>query len=211
MSYLPISKRITDYLSSQEEISSEQKEIITYVIEVILINVLNFLSLLLLGLLFNVLPGIITCLIVVRLLRHNAGGAHSNSPWRCALITAIVFVSISTAASYLSNTKQIYIDGMAIIAISIGIFLIARLAPVDSPAAPIISTNRRKRLKYYSLIVIGIISVTMILLRQCVWVYCQEVQITIIFSILWVSFNLTHFAHQIMLYIDNINLKKGGE
>ncbi len=207
MSYLSISKRIAGYLSSGTELSSEKEEIITYVIEVILINVLNLINLLLLGLLFNVLPGVITCLIAVRFLRHNAGGAHSNSPWRCALITAVVFVSISMAASYLSNINQTYIDSMAIVAIGLGTFLFARLAPVDSPAAPIISANRRKRLKYSSLIVIAIISLVMVFLRQSVWIYSQEVQVAIILSVLWVSFNLTHSAHLLISNIDSLNLK----
>lgn len=202
MSYLPISTRIASYLSSQTGLSAEKEEIITYVIEVTLINLFNTVIILLLGLIFDLLPEVITCIITVAVLRKTAGGAHSNSPWRCALITAVVFLTISAAASYLSQVNQIYIDGMAIVAISLGIFLAARLAPVDSPAAPIISATRRKKYKYLSIIVISIIAVVIVLLRQSLWLYAQEVQAAIILSVLWVSFNLTYPGHLVMTYID---------
>ncbi len=208
MSYLPISKRVASYLSSQTELSTEKEEIITYVVEIIIINLLNIINLLLLGLLFNVLPEIITCLITVAILKRTTGGAHSNSPLRCALITSVVFLSISVAASYLSHIKQIYIDGMAIATIAIGTFLIIRLAPVDSPSAPIISVKRRKIFKNLSIIVIGIILVVMVFLRQSLWLYAQEVQLTIILSVLWVSFNLTYFGHKFTSQIDRINIQR---
>ncbi|KAF1085621.1 putative accessory gene regulator protein [Sporotomaculum syntrophicum] len=211
MSYLPISKRIAGYLSFQTGLSAEKEEIITYVIEVTLINLFNIINILFLGLLFDVLPAVITCLITVALLRHTAGGAHSNSPWRCALITAIVFLSISIAASYLAHIKQIYIDIMAIVAIAIGTFLTVRLAPVDSPSAPITSANRRKRLKCLSIIVIGFISVVIVLLRQSLWLHTQEVQVAIILSVLWTSFNLTHFGHLVMSHIDRLRNPKTKE
>ncbi len=212
MNYLPISKRIASYLSSQTGISAEKEAIITYVIEVIIINLLNTINILMLGLLFNVLPAVITCLITVALLRNTAGGAHSNSPWRCALITAVVFLSISVSASYLSQIEQIYKDVMAIIAIAIGTFLIIRLAPVDSPSAPIISVSRRRSLKYLSITVISIILMVIVLLRQSLWLHAQEVQMAIILSVLWVSFNLTYFGHLAMSYIDRQKINsKGGE
>lgn len=207
MSYLPISKRIAGYLSAQTGISAEQEEIITYFIEVTLINIFNTVNILLLGLFFGTLPAIITCLITVALLRQTAGGAHSNSPWRCALITAVVFLSISMAASYMSDIKQIYIDSMAIAAVVMGTFLIILLAPVDSPSAPIVSTARRKRLKVMAVIIMGFISAAILLLRQSSWLYAPEVQAAIVLSVFWTSFNLTHFGHLVMSYIDSLKIK----
>ncbi|TYO95321.1 accessory gene regulator ArgB-like protein [Desulfallas thermosapovorans] len=206
MSYLPISKRIAGYLSARTGISDEQEEIVTYFIEVTLINIFNTLNILLLGLFFGTLPGIITCLITVAMLRQTAGGAHSNSPWRCALITAVVFLSISVAASYLSHIKQIYLDSLAIAAVLIGTFLIILLAPVDSPSAPILSDARRKRLKIMALIIMGIISVAIILLRQSSWIYALEAQAAVVLSVFWTSFNLTRFGHHVMSYIDNLKI-----
>jgi len=49
MSYLPISKCIAGYLSSQTELSTENEEIVTYVTEVIIINLFNFITLVFLG------------------------------------------------------------------------------------------------------------------------------------------------------------------
>jgi len=143
----------------------------------------------------------------VALLRYYAGGAHSNSPWRCILVTAVVFLSISIAASNIAHVKQIYIDGMALFAIAIGTYLTARLAPVDSPAAPIVSATRRALYKRLAVLIIVILSLVLILLRQSLWLHTKEVQVVIIFSILWVSLNLTNLGHRLASYIDQLNSK----
>lgn len=205
---LSFSKRWAGYLAAKTGQSPENEAVLAYVIEVLATNVINTAIILLLGLLFNVLPCIISCLVTITFLRFTAGGAHSNSPWRCATVTALVFLAMSIIASRLALMDRLYTDILAVLAIVTGLILVIRLAPVDSPSAPIISASRRKRLKKLSLLVISLIATAIILLRQSTWIYAREIQAAMVLCVLWSSFNLSKPGHRLMSFIDGKHISK---
>lgn len=206
MSYLTFSRNWARYLTVNTGLSPEKEIIITYAIEVLVINLINVLLTLLLGLLLGVLPVTAACLTTVLLFRHTAGGAHSQSPWRCAIITTLIFPVLALFAAFLTQFNVIFSDVLSVLAVITGLLAVIVLAPVDNPAAPIISPARRKRLKSLSLIVFVIIVLIIALLRQVGWEQAPAFRNGLSLSILWISFILSKTGHTAMIFIDGINL-----
>ncbi len=211
MSYLPFSRRCASYLTTRTGLAPEKEIILTYAIEVLAINTINVCLALLLGFFLGVLPGTAACLLTAFFFRHTAGGAHSNSPWRCGLVTIAVFPLIALLGAHLASSGQPYIDGLAAASIGTGLVKILQSAPVDSPSAPIISPLRRKKLKTGSLIILSGIALILIFLRQSPWLYAQQVQLCLALSVLWVSLMLSSCGRRMMTWIDGISIKKRGK
>lgn len=208
MSYLPFSRRCAVFLATRTGLDHEKEIILAYIIEVLVINLLNICLALLLGYSLGVLPGTVACLVTAFFFRHTAGGAHSNSPWRCGLVTMTVFPIIALLGSYLSYLRQPYIDLIAAASVLICLLKLLQSAPVDSPAAPIISPLRRKKLKIASLMVLLAVVLVLAFLRQSPWPYAQQVQLCLALTVLWISLMLSSYGHRILAWIDGIAIKK---
>ena len=211
ISYLNFSKTWAGYLVRKTALSIDKEIILTYIIELLVLNLICITITLFLGLLLGVLPETVSCLLMVLLFRHSAGGAHSNSPWCCGIISVLVFPLIALLANIFSSLEQLYADILSSIVVLIGIITIIRLAPVDSPSAPIISPNRRKKLKTLSLILILLVTIVVFVLRQSTWVYAHEIQLSLIFGIMWVCLVLSEPGHKFIFWVDKaLTIKKGG-
>lgn len=207
MSYLSFSKRWAGYLSRKTGLPAEQETILAYVIEVLTLNFFNIFFTLLLGALLGVLPGTIICLVTTVLFRHSAGGAHSNSPWRCAAVTIAVFPLLALLGAHFSGLGQGFVDIFTAVAFGVGITAMILLAPVDSPAAPIVSPLRRAKLKKISIAFVALVTVMAIWFRNNPWPYTETAQSCIALTLLWASFMLTGWGHKLMSLIDTIPLK----
>ncbi|TEB08601.1 putative accessory gene regulator protein [Pelotomaculum schinkii] len=206
MSRLVFSRSWARYLAANSNLSQDKELIITYAIEVLVINLINVLLTLLLGLLLGVLPVTAACLASVFLFRHTAGGAHSKSPWRCAMITVIIFPTLAFIATFLSQFNRISGDVISALAVLTGFTAVLVLAPVDNPAAPIISPVRKKRLKILSLMAVILIATAIIILGQVGWEQALAFRNGLSLSLLWISFVLSKTGHRAINFIDGINL-----
>ena len=208
MSYLPFSTKLAAYLAQKTGLSHEKEAIITYAIEVLVINLANLCLTLALGYLLGVAYGTALCLLIVAIFRHSAGGVHSQSPWKCGLITVSVFPILALTARKLAILSPIYTNTFSLTVMLVGIFVVIRLAPVESPGAPIISPIRRANLKILSLLFMIIITIASILLWYNPWTYAAETQLCLTLSILWVSFILSPWGQRFMLFIDQNSFKR---
>lgn len=208
MNHLVFSKNLAGLLTEKAGLTHEKEVVLTYAIEMLLIYLGNTFFTLLLAALLGVLPGVMSCLAAVFLFRHTAGGAHSNSPWRCAAVTIAVYPAMAMLAVFLARLGTMFVDVLSATAILTGLLTIAVLAPVDSPAAPIISSSRRKKLKKLSLAVFAIIAAAIIILRWSDWVYAPQVRVCLILTVLWVSFMLSKLGHRLMCLVDRIKLRE---
>lgn len=208
MSYLAVSKSVAGFLNKKAGFDQEKEVVLAYAIEMLVIYLGNILFTLLLAALLGVLPGVISCLIAAFLFRHTAGGAHSNSPWRCAAVTITVYPAMALLALIMAKLGTAFIDALAAVAVLIGLLTIAALAPVDSPAAPILSPYRRKKLKILSLAVYTMIVSAIIILHWSDWAYAPQIRVCLVLTVLWVSLMLSKPGHCLMFLIDNIKLKK---
>ncbi|WP_449240630.1 accessory gene regulator ArgB-like protein [Desulfoscipio gibsoniae] len=211
MSYLTFSKRWAGYLSQRTGHPVEQEAILAFAIEVLTLNLLNIFFTLLLGALLGVLTGTATCLITAALFRHSAGGAHSNSPIRCAAVTIAIFPLLALLGAYFSRQGQGFVDLLSATAFGAGMTAMILLAPVDSPAAPIISPLRRRKLKNLSIIFVALVTAAALWFRSSQWQYAETIRACVNLTLLWTSFMLTSWGHNLMSFIDNISFKSRRE
>jgi accessory gene regulator B len=211
MSYLAFSRRWAAYLGRKTGLPEEKEIILTYGIEVLALNAANIALTLLLGVVLGVFQGTLAGLVTVALFRHSAGGAHSQSPWRCAAITVVAFPGMALLASYIVRLGQPFIDILTMASFLIGLLAIIRLAPVDNAAAPIISMSRRKKLKYIAITTLLSLAVVVFLLREFASVNTGDIRVCISLGILWVGFMLGGWGHGLMSFIDSFKIKKRRE
>ena len=206
MSYLAFSRRCAGYLGRKTNLPEEKEIILAYVIEVLALNAANIALTLLLGAALGVFPGTLAVLLTVALFRHSAGGAHSQSPWRCAAITVVTFPGLAWLALYIVRLGQPFIDIFTLASLLTGLLAILRLAPVDNPAASIISMRRRKKLKYIAITTLVLLAVVVFLLRELAGVTTVNIRVCISLGVLWVGFMLGGWGHRLMSLIDSIKI-----
>ena len=86
-------------------------------------------------------------------IRLFSGGYHANTYWGCFFMSFAIFLAIILLGQYLVNNTIILM-----ILLIISIILIVVFSPVDNINKRIKSEKRRKKLKYYSIIVTFILS-----------------------------------------------------
>lgn len=208
MSYMRFSTKLATGLGKIHNLGEDQQAELAYAIEVLTLTIVNFILVMTLGWILGVFWGTLTCLTIIAAFRHNAGGWHSESPWRCALVTTIVFPSLALASRYVSMFwKPFYSDFLSLVSILLGFTFILKYAPVDNPKSPIISPMRRKRLKNIALTIMSIVAFTIISLQFCEWEKASEIRFCLVLSILWFSFNLTPLGKHLWRCIDSIGTK----
>lgn len=210
MSYLPFSKKIARSLASTNNLSAEKEEIITYAIELVALNILNLVVTLLVGFILGVFPETLVCVLTVMVFRQVAGGAHSNSPWRCLLITASTLPLLAIAAKFSAMGGQVFITILSICTIIIGFLSVNKFAPADTPEAPCLSPERRKKMRRLSMLAMLTFSVIIGILSHPSLNYLLSIKLSIVFSLLWISFILNPFGYSLMFYLDMIGIKKKG-
>ncbi len=208
MSYLPFSRRLAGCLAAGAGLSPEKETILAYVIEILVLNLLNVILALALGLLLGVLPGTAACLFTAAIFRHTAGGAHSSSPWRCGVLTVAVFPLLALLSGYLAAFEPPFPGMVSVVAVLAGATAIILLAPVDSPAAPVIAPARRKKLKLLSLLVLLLLAVGLAVLQQNPSSLAREIQVCIAATVIWISFMLTKPGHALIFFMDRVKIKK---
>jgi len=177
------------------------EEVLAYSIEVLFLNIFNVGTSIIIAYFFGVLPQTIICLVSVSAIRIFAGGAHSNSPWRCAIITALVFPAMGIVAIQFAPIGQTFTDILMGISFVVSFLTLYSLSPVESPSAPIISLARRAKLKRLSIASFTIIFLISAYLRFYM-TDSMETQISIALSVLWASFILTSLGHKFFQFID---------
>jgi len=211
MSNLNFSRKWAAYLADQHELSAEKEEVIRFAIEILALNIGNLVLTLTVGGLLGVFNGTLACIITVAAFRHTAGGAHSTSPWRCAAGTLVIFPSLALLARQAALLQAGYSELLAIAAIIVGFISVGLFAPVDTPVAPILSPLRRERLKVFAILTMVLVTVLIISLHKSSWNGASEIQMCLVLSTLWASFNLTKAGHSLWVLIDRINFSKRKE
>jgi len=188
---------------------TEKEDILTYSLEILIINTINITLTIFLGFFTGVLKSTIACLAVAFLFRHTAGGAHCASALRCAVVTVLLFPSISLFSQFLSKIlSTCYLSSINAVVISISAWFFAYLAPAANENAPVISPKRRTKLKLISIAVyITVSTVTLFLYKHGYIELCTYT--SIVLCILWCVFIMTGPGKILFGYIDKIKIKAG--
>lgn len=113
-------------------VKAEDAEIYIYGINQILVSVVNVLSALIIGLIFDVFCEIAVFMVAYIPLRSFAGGFHAKTPLRCYIFSIIMLIVVSTGIKYPFLTEWVY---CAVLVASFVIVLI--LSPIEDKNKPL--------------------------------------------------------------------------
>jgi len=123
-----ISKKMTNRLLSRDVIKKEDSEIYQFGLEQLFTNLIDVLTLLVIGMLLGMVWQSLVFMASFVFLRKYTGGFHTSTPLRCYIMTIIVVVVTLSAMKYVEINNFIY---YGIIAASGVVILL--LSPVESP------------------------------------------------------------------------------
>lgn len=151
--FTKISKNLCKKLSSKNKLNQEEVELYEYGFFLILSSVFFTLIIIFFGLLFNCLLGTIVFYISFRAVRNYAGGYHADTEMRCEILTTTFFLLVS----YIISISGKYIVKIIVLGITVfAILAIALLAPLDTPAKPL-DTDEKKKYRKISFLILSII------------------------------------------------------
>ena len=121
-----ISRKVTDRLVSRSVIEDEEYEIYQYGLEQLFTNLLNLVTLLVIGISIGMIWQGIIFVLAFMSMRKYAGGYHSTTPLRCYFLTNIVILSMLSVMKYMEINIFIY-WGLFIVSS----IIILELSPVE--------------------------------------------------------------------------------
>ena len=122
-----VSQKVTDRLLVRKVIRYEDYEIYQYGLEQLFTNVLDVMTLLVIGLSMGMIWQGIVFVFSFMLLRKYAGGYHASTPLKCYLLTTSIIIVVLSVIKYIKINNFVCL-GLLIIS-SVVIFM---LSPVDS-------------------------------------------------------------------------------
>jgi len=180
-----IAEEISLRLVANRVISIEKRKYYTYGIELVLNNLLIFLSITLIGVLTRkILISLIYALTYCPI-RNYVGGYHCKTYMRCYFTTLLLYISMLLFDTYLADNRLI----VSYILIAIAIPVIFIFTPVDYGNGPI-SDDDRKKYRVKSIVLIAIAIVGFILanvLHQTEISFAISWGIFIVFSLMLLS------------------------
>lgn len=196
------------YLKDKLQLTGEQQEVAVYSLEVITYSTFAFLGVGLVGWFLGCFWPTIIIALTIFCLRCFSGGAHSNSPFGC-IVLSVILIPLSgklvmLMAPFLTISLLMLI---IIVGFLISVIITWFLAPVDSPSKPVFSENYRRQLKIFSLI-----AVILVFLIQCILLIyfvpfsrASTIILALEAGLFWQTFSLTGTGHRFFAIIDNFN------
>jgi len=201
-----LSKKIGEKIANELNLDNDNKEVISYGIFAIIQMLYNILLVILFGVIFNVVIESLIVSFTISILRKSSGGAHSSSPTKCLIAGTFLAISIGLISKIDIGFNINILIG--IITFVWSYYIIYKLAPVDSPAKPIRTEKKKKRLKKSSIITLSIYLIIVIfsvitnlyLKNDRVFIYSN----CILGGVMWQVLSLTKVGHTIVKLIDTI-------
>lgn len=149
---------IARYLREKLELTTEQEEVTLYSLEVFIYTGFAFLGTGLAGWLLGCLSATLLVALTIFVLRCFSGGAHSESPLSC-IILSVLLIPLTAKGVVLSAPffSLPFLLILIFFGFLLSLFLVWRLAPVDTPAKPVFSESHRRQLRSLSLATVGLV------------------------------------------------------
>lgn len=122
-----ISKAIVDWMLRNEKTNKEEYEIYFFGVTEMLRNIINILTLLIIGVLMGEFLRTVVFIVAFKIIRSYAGGYHATTSLRCFVLTNIMLFGVLLLMKNISFSNTILIC-LAVIASS----MILVLAPIDT-------------------------------------------------------------------------------
>jgi accessory gene regulator B len=192
------------YLREKLELSAADEEVLRYGLQVVVYALTGLLSMGLAGWLVGALPTALAAALSAGALRLFSGGAHSRSPLTCNLVGAAMASLLGKAAKVAAPLLATPILLLMLLAGFIPAALaVWRLAPVNSPAKPITSFVRRRKLRWLSLAALLTLTVGQLVLVPR-W---PALAVAVGIGTWWQTFTLTWAGHRFATMLDNFTRK----
>lgn len=137
------------------DLGEREEKILLFSLQVLWTNALSLVSIILLALATGLFQETVWAMLAGSSLRVVSGGAHAETPGRCATIGAVVYVTLGFLAGFAADRVWPgWSFGFATAAWLAVILAVIIFAPADTPAKPITGPRRRK-LKRWSLLVLA--------------------------------------------------------
>jgi accessory gene regulator B len=125
--FAKISCKITDNLIRSGTISYDEKEVYLFGIQQGLVILLNILTTIFIGILFDVVWQLLLFTVSYIGLRSFAGGYHAKTPQRCYILSTILTFAIALLQKYVILTFPAYV-----VLLCISTSIILTISPIDS-------------------------------------------------------------------------------
>ena len=208
-----ISKLIAEKVSSELNYDNERKEIIQYGTYALIQTLISIISVLILGLVFNIALEALIFLFTASILRKYSGGAHSESSNVCTLLGIIISICIGflIKSSFFAKMNFELVVFIGIVIFVFAYFIVFKFAPVDTKNKPIKTEKKKKRMKKGSLKILTIYLfievLSIILYYNSGWSLDKPVMLSLIFGVAWQCMTLTYIGNILLKTIDSFTNK----
>lgn len=151
-----LSLLLCEYLINHNRLKKDEKELYTYGIYLVIANIFFLLLVLFFGLLFKCLIKTLVFYISFRIIRSFAGGYHADTETRCEILTTLSFLCVTII---ISRSELVFVQTIVLLLTLISIPTIVILSPLDTPAKPL-DSGEKKKYKMISCIILLVIVCT---------------------------------------------------
>lgn len=191
------------YLREKLNLTPDEEEIALYGLQVIIYTITGFLAVSLAGWLLGCLYTTLAATLTAAFLRLWSGGAHSNSPLTCVLLGAVVSSALGKISLVLAPLlKPFHLFLTVVVGSLLSLTFVWRLAPVDSPAKPILSAEYRRRMWLFSVISVVLIAAAQVALLAVAG--ALDLVLAMSLGLWWQTFTLTRAGHRFATFIDKM-------
>lgn len=205
---MSLTSKLANKISTELNYDSEKSAVISYGIFAVLQILASLALVTLFGLLFGIVLEALIVSFSISILRQYSGGVHATRPSICLIIGTIATIVLAALSHYLTFVIGSTIIILAnLVSIALTYYFVIKYAPVDSPEKPIKSSEKRKRMKKISLIVLSVYLFIVILLVMLAIVHSKPIylgySLCISLATLWQCFNLTKKGHRLLRKVDS--------
>lgn len=202
-------------MKNKLNLDNDSGEVIAFSLELLFLTLVNITLVLLVSWITDSFKESLIVLTVIFLLRSFSGGAHCSSAVRCTILSILLIPSFGALSIFTSQyTSQTFLIFLSVFCILLSFTSISILAPVDSPAKPIVSFSHRRKLRILSFSFLAFIVLIQFVLIELKPESATSFIIAINISIFWQSLMLTKQGHTVINGCDKFLIylfKKGGE
>lgn len=155
-----LSESIAYFYGEKVNYSKDKIEVCAYGLEIIISDVIVLFIAILISLLTKTFIHTIILLAVFVLLRHQVGGFHASSHFRCNMIFFVAYIS---AIGLIKGVPNDTIEYLVMCFGIVGVLAILKYAPVGHPNKPV-SKKRKEKFRKTGIIMVIIFFVLSILL-----------------------------------------------
>lgn len=130
--FVKVAEKLADSLEENEIIKYDDRELYVYGLDQGFSIILNIITTLLIGLIFNTFFQLVVFIAAYIPLRSFAGGYHNKTPLRCYIFSIVMLVFVS-----LGMKNLVFRDVVNYIVLEISAFIIFVLSPVEDKNKPL--------------------------------------------------------------------------